>query len=360
MNISVVIPTYNGSALISEALDSVFAQTLLPEEIIVVDDGSTDETPKLVRRAAKRSPVRTQVIRLLGNSGSPASPLNVGIAEARGRLIALLDQDDVMLPEKLRCQVEAIDRYPRADFVLSSYEVFDGQHVMFGEDARTRAGTFYERFSEAEGGARFVRAVDALTAFARKPDLPLSCSNQFFAKDVWQRAGGFSSKAELSTDHHFLFAGIRDGIVWIDRPLFHKRRHAENRWRWSLTAERCCRDAHYLAALELPDSTELFNWVVHETLKLTRAHRRRKQFRIAFAESWQLARLGFRFDALIEAAKIARDGVSSPADPVIERLRATANWLRMKAFKEERLRHRVTEENVPLHRSSRGSSLADR
>src|SRR5262245_23883515 len=101
LSISVVIPTYDGEAFVGAALASAQSQTRLPMEIIVVDDASTDRTVHLVEEMAGRTTLPVRLIRLPQNSGGPAHPMNVGIAEARGDLIAVLDQDDVFLPNRL-------------------------------------------------------------------------------------------------------------------------------------------------------------------------------------------------------------------------------------------------------------------
>ncbi len=106
MNISVIIPTHNRAELLPRALDSVLAQTLAPQEVILVDDGSTDGTEALM---ASRYPS----VRYLkqANRGVSAAR-NRGIKEARGEWIALLDSDDAWLPGKLAAQLEALTAYP--------------------------------------------------------------------------------------------------------------------------------------------------------------------------------------------------------------------------------------------------------
>lgn len=100
-SISAVIPAYNSSSCIGDALTSILAQTLPVDEIIVVDDGSSDDTAEVAARYPK-----TRVIRQK-NAGQAAAR-NHGILEARGEWIALLDHDDRWVPEKTRVQVSAI------------------------------------------------------------------------------------------------------------------------------------------------------------------------------------------------------------------------------------------------------------
>ena len=90
----------------------------------MVDDASTDETPSIMEAMAAESPVPLRLIRLPKNTGGPATPMNVGIEAAQGEYIALLDHDDLMLPEKLAIQAAVLDQYPEIDVVMGDYESF--------------------------------------------------------------------------------------------------------------------------------------------------------------------------------------------------------------------------------------------
>ena len=107
MKISVVIPAYNRSSTIRECLDSVVRQTLLPYEVLVVDDGSTDDTVKTVADFGLQQQVSIRCLSLPGNRGAQAAR-NQGIREAQGDWIAFQDSDDEWLPEKLEKQVAAL------------------------------------------------------------------------------------------------------------------------------------------------------------------------------------------------------------------------------------------------------------
>ena len=106
--ISVIIPTCNRAWTLANAIDSVLAQTLSPKEIIVVDDGSTDDTPDLLAAYGKRIRVFTQP-----NQGVSAAR-NLGIRHSTGDFIALLDSDDSWKPEKLACQMDFFFDHPDA------------------------------------------------------------------------------------------------------------------------------------------------------------------------------------------------------------------------------------------------------
>jgi glycosyltransferase involved in cell wall biosynthesis len=103
---SLIIPTYNHGRFLGAAIDSALTQTLNPVDVIVVDDGSTDETPAVLARYAGRVRVLRQPNRGL------SSARNAGLAAARGTFVAFLDADDVMAPTKLAAQLEVLDRSP--------------------------------------------------------------------------------------------------------------------------------------------------------------------------------------------------------------------------------------------------------
>ncbi|MGB8841025.1 MAG: glycosyltransferase family A protein [Aliidongia sp.] len=104
--VSIVIPTYNRVATIARALDSVIGQSHRPLEIIVVDDGSTDETLAAIDHEA--CPVPLTVISLGHNEGAAAAR-NHGITLARGDFVAFLDSDDEWQPDKIAKQLAALD-----------------------------------------------------------------------------------------------------------------------------------------------------------------------------------------------------------------------------------------------------------
>lgn len=106
MTISVVIPAYNAAEYIGRAIDSVLAQTHRPDEIIVVDDGSTDDTTGVVGSYGSE-------VRLIRQENAGVSVArNTGINAATSEWIVFLDSDDEWLPEKLKLQTELLERNP--------------------------------------------------------------------------------------------------------------------------------------------------------------------------------------------------------------------------------------------------------
>jgi len=112
--VSIIIPTFNRFDLLGHALDSLLSQTLQDFEVIVVDDGSTDNTKQLAESYCQVRYVR------LEHSGLPALVRNSGLRIAHGNYVAFLDSDDQWLPQKLERQVAILDKYPNVGLVCSN------------------------------------------------------------------------------------------------------------------------------------------------------------------------------------------------------------------------------------------------
>src|SRR6267378_876440 len=111
-SISVVLPVYNCPHYVGEAIDSVLAQTFSEYELILIDDGSTDDTPSVLTRY-KDSRIRL----VTQDNRGLAATLNRGIELATGRYIARQDQDDASLPERLEKQIAFLDAHPNCALV---------------------------------------------------------------------------------------------------------------------------------------------------------------------------------------------------------------------------------------------------
>jgi teichuronic acid biosynthesis glycosyltransferase TuaG len=110
--ISVIMPAYNAAAFISDAIASVIAQTWQEWELIVIDDGSTDDTPMIL--ASTRDP---RVRRLHKSNGGVSSARNMGLDHARGEYVAFLDADDLLPPRSLASRMEVMLADPKVHFV---------------------------------------------------------------------------------------------------------------------------------------------------------------------------------------------------------------------------------------------------
>ena len=138
--VSVVLPTYNRGWILEQAVDSVLGQDYANLELIVVDDGSTDDTKGLLSMFGDRIAVIRQA-----NRGVSAAR-NAGIRAATGELIALLDSDDTWLPGKVTAQVSFFSNHPDA-LVCQTQEIWirNGVRVNPGKRHRKEAGMIFER-----------------------------------------------------------------------------------------------------------------------------------------------------------------------------------------------------------------------
>ena len=111
--VSTVIPVRNRPQLLREAVESVLAQTYRPVEVIVVDDGSTDETPAMEDSLTRRYP---DIVRIIRNPPlGPGPAREAGRVVARGEFIQYLDSDDLLRPRKFELQVQALRERPDCD-----------------------------------------------------------------------------------------------------------------------------------------------------------------------------------------------------------------------------------------------------
>lgn len=115
--VSVIIPVYNGGRYLRAALESVFAQTYRPFEVIVVDDGSVDDSGVIAQSFPE--------VRYINQANQGvAAARNNGIEAARGEFLAFLDQDDLWTPEKLRLQMDQLLSHPDLGYTLTQQQFF--------------------------------------------------------------------------------------------------------------------------------------------------------------------------------------------------------------------------------------------
>ncbi len=204
LRISVVIPLYNGARFIGAALDSVLGQTMPPAEIIVVDDGSTDDGPAIVVRRAETHPITL----LRKANGGQSSARNLGIAHSTGTHVALLDQDDIWYPTHLA--------------TLAS---------PFLADPQLRLGWSYGNVDEVDEEGRMVARsfLRMLGATHPKRDV-FSClagdmfvlpSASLIAKDAFMAVGGFDEQLCGYEDDDLFLRLFRSGYdnAFIDEPV---------------------------------------------------------------------------------------------------------------------------------------------
>jgi len=195
--ISVIIPTHNRSVLVSRAIDSVLAQTEPPDEIIVVDDGSNDDTDVAIQ--SRFPDVRYLRQDHLGVSAAR----NFGIRQAQGDWLAFLDSDDAWFPDKLALQQARIDAHPETRIVHGDeIWVRDGQRVNQMRKHRKHGGWIYARCL---------------------PLCVISPSCVMIHREVFDAVGLFDCSLPACEDYDlWLRICSRYPVEYIDRPLITK------------------------------------------------------------------------------------------------------------------------------------------
>lgn len=203
--VSVIIPVYNGSQFLEEALQSVYDQTYSNVEIIVVDDGSTDTSSDIVEGFSE--------VRYFYQENQGVSVArNTGIQKATGAYIAFLDADDIWMPEKLSIQIEYMLKHPE-------YRITTTEKVNFLEPGTELPDFIDKRIWETMG-----------------PDVP---STMVVEKSLFEEVGHFSPDYKASEDIEWLkrAGDMNVPFKMIEYCLVRRRFHGDN-LSWELADDR--------------------------------------------------------------------------------------------------------------------------
>ncbi|HVS54430.1 MAG TPA: glycosyltransferase family 2 protein [Opitutaceae bacterium] len=273
--VSIVLPVWNAGATLARAVASIRAQSLRNWELLVVDDGSTDETPAILAALAREEP-RLRVL-ARGHEGLVAA-LNHGIADARGEFIARMDADDEALPERLAAQAALLEA--RDDLGLA------GCLVEFGGDRAASAGY-----------ALHVDWINSLVApeeiaLNRFVESPLAHPSVMFRRELVEKFGGHRA-GDFPEDYElwlrWLDAGVRMAKVpqvllrWNDPPRRASRidsRYDPEKF-FRVKAEWIAREIARRRATTPPDRRAIWVWGAGRPTRKRAAHLEKFGVRIA-------------------------------------------------------------------------------
>lgn len=166
--VSVIMPAFNASKYIQESICSVIAQTYSNWELIIVDDGSTDNTANII---LKNCTLDTRIKYFYQENGKQGKARNLGISHSKGKYIAFLDADDIWCPEKLEIQLEEIVAQ-NVDLVFSDSYIFDNENIF---DRTKRMHTANHIFKGEDGLKLFLTGnkIPILTVLTKKEKIAL-------------------------------------------------------------------------------------------------------------------------------------------------------------------------------------------
>jgi glycosyltransferase involved in cell wall biosynthesis len=208
--VSAIIIFLNEKRFIREAIESVFAQTYHDWELLLVDDGSTDESGIIARRYAEQYPDKVRYLAHEGhqNRGMSASR-NVGIRNAKGQYVALLDADDVWLPRKLEQQVGLLSSQPDVGMI---YGAMQWWYSWTGKPEDRRRDIIHPLGVAPD---TIIEPPSLLVRFLRNEGISPSTCSILVRREVLQRTGGFEESFRgLYEDQAFC------AKVCLDTPVF--------------------------------------------------------------------------------------------------------------------------------------------
>jgi glycosyltransferase involved in cell wall biosynthesis len=204
-SVSVVIPVYNGAAYLEQALASILRQNVGDVEIVVVDDGSTDDTPRVL------DGYRGRIMALRQANGGMASARTRGIRAARGELVAFVDADDYWLDDKLAPQLSVFARRPDVGLVYSN--------ALFQQGNRLLPQTLFDIYSPHRG-----RVFDKLLIASFIP-----VASVVVRRQCLDAVGLFDERLIICADYDlWLRLAARYDVDYVDAPLVVYRRHDGN------------------------------------------------------------------------------------------------------------------------------------
>ena len=283
MSVSVVIPCYNQGRFLGEAIASADAQGSLVSEIVVVDDGSTDET----RAVATRDP---SVRYLHQERRGLSAARNSGWHASSGDHIAFLDADDRLLPGAIEAGIEAFERWPRAAFAFGHYELMDEEGAVLptwrerriADDQSFTSGDFELVLPDGRRAGRSPqprRVSDHYTAMLRRNYISMHAA-VLYGRAVLEETAGFDSRLSALEDYDLYLRVTRTHpVACHDRVVAQYRRHPAAMSRDMLNMLRMAlfvlrEQRPYLA--ELPGATEAYEegltfWKRHYGKQLIRS-----------------------------------------------------------------------------------------
>jgi len=195
---SIVVPAYNSSGVIEETIGSLLSQSFHDYEIIIVDDGSADNTQEVLSKYAEKLQILHQA-----NQG-PEVARNLGIQHAKGEYIVSFDSDDILYPHALRVYYETIQYFKNPPLILSRMQYFSAN----GEKSRL------------DWDGKRIECTESENFFKKKLSIGVSNSNIIARRDSLLKVGGYQLNTFIVDDRALLFRlGMESPMITITYPI---------------------------------------------------------------------------------------------------------------------------------------------
>ena len=209
--VSIIIPAYNCSKVITKTLVSVYEQTYQNWEIIIIDDGSTDDTKSALETHMDRIRYFYQE-----NKGTAAAR-NAGVRRANGGLIAFLDNDDLWLPDKIALQVQAMQENPNIGLVFTDGKLFDENGILKNSLINERIQSWIDQNKDED--PHVVKGWIARELFFG--NIIASATSVLLRKESIESVGGFDEQISIADDYDiWLRIAQHYPVVLIYLPLY--------------------------------------------------------------------------------------------------------------------------------------------
>jgi glycosyltransferase involved in cell wall biosynthesis len=225
VRVSVIVPCYNYGRFLEEAVRSVLAQSVSDLEVIIVDDGSEDDTPEMAERLARQD---SRVRSFRTPNRGPAHARNLGDSEARGAFLAYLDADDRWRPRKLERQLTVMESEPGVVLLFSNAERFTPEGVLPKDRFHFLSGLTDIPSRPAKEGHARVLSTDPFVSLLRLPMLAPTPSTTMLRADAVE---GMAWRDGLhpAEDFEYLMRVSRLGdVAYSNEILVETRRHGDN------------------------------------------------------------------------------------------------------------------------------------
>ncbi|MEO0648903.1 MAG: glycosyltransferase [Cyanobacteria bacterium J06650_10] len=221
--VSIVINNYNYAQFLPKAIESALQQTYQNIEIVIVDDGSTDNSVALIETYVKASQTRSghRIVPVLKANGGHASTFNAGFAASKGEIVCFLDADDIFLCDKVERVVNALEEHPLADWCVHALQLFctQTQNILgvtraFPQQTIDASGPYDFRASIKQGYLKFY---------------PPSTSGLCFRRELLSKILPMPEILQMAADRYLVQAAlILSEGYFLQTPLTRQAIHSNN------------------------------------------------------------------------------------------------------------------------------------